>query len=1106
LSAKVARFFPPGAKQRGEAYIARIVIEDVAHFSVQGTSLVAQVHGAEAYKVHIFADIKGSADEWGLLYAGCTCPAFKHSPCKHLWATLRACEQGNVELLPTDIERVTLSGYNPQNGPPPFILDAVNEGSEEELALRQKQRIERRWNAFFDALSATAHTNHLYEHSAQRIGWDQLRFRLSVEEHNEKHLLRIKLYHRLRKRAGEWGNWKEASIREQDLMDAEPLLQDLLKRLFSTIYDAAQTTDNGEASAVHSVLLHPLGAASLLEALCQSGRLYLDSGSSSLDTEERLVWANEDARTATVVVEATKDAAGAEALRVYFDLRSGDDTFRLSSDTTLLPGKLVLRQHVLHLTRVDLLAYHAVIRELSRSEPIPAEYGDKLISMLLTLFQGLAIDVPPSLKWEVLAPDFRKRLLLKGSRLPHVSGGALEADARLTYEDIDFRLNDAPQDRVVDEAKHRVLRCAPEQYRRAWAELENAGVVRRQRASEGLSYLPQKQLAHAVIDLNARGWQVEMRGKPLLFAQQLDVRVRSGVDWFDLEGTTRVEEQDIPLPQLLRAVNEGGFIELSDGSAVLLPESWFERLRSLEAVSALGKEVDGAYRFTENQSTLLGAFLEELPEVDFDTKFLSVLERLRHFEGLQPLDAPQGFNGQLRIYQKEGLGWLEFLERFDLGGCLADDMGLGKTVQILAHILARQASRAEHDPSTSLVVVPRSLAPNWLAEAQRFVPALNIGDASGADRSRVLDEIHTYDIVVMTYGVVRRDIARLKEMRFDYAILDEAQAIKTYGSQTAKACRALRAKHRLCLSGTPVENHLGELGSLFEFLNPGMVSVRRLRALSSQTTAKDEQTLRRVSQALRPFILRRTKEQVLQELPPKTEQTLFCELSDEERKHYDELVRYYRQSLLQRVDREGMAHSQMHILEALLRLRQSCCHLGLIDEAYNDIPSSKFETFLLELEQVLEAGHKALVFSQFTSVFDLLRPTLDQQGMRYAYLDGKTRKRQEQIDLFQEDPSCKVFLISLKAGGLGLNLTAADYVFVLDPWWNFAAEAQAVDRAHRIGQTRPVFVYRLIAKNTIEEKVLALQASKKKVADAILGADKSLISKLSRDDLAMLLE
>jgi SNF2 family DNA or RNA helicase len=480
-------------------------------------------------------------------------------------------------------------------------------------------------------------------------------------------------------------------------------------------------------------------------------------------------------------------------------------------------------------------------------------------------------------------------------------------------------------------------------------------------------------------------------------------------------------------------------------------------------------------------------------------------DELRSFQGVDAAEQPAGFNGTLRHYQCEGLGWLHFLRRFSFGGCLADDMGVGKTAQVLALLETQRELRAAGEAvEPSLAVVPKSLIFNWMQEAARFTPQLRVLDYTGMARNE--NDFANYDLVLTTYGTLRREIMRLKDFTFDYLVLDEAQAVKNANTEGSKAVRLLHGRHRLALSGTPVENHLGELWTLFEFLNPGMLGTASVfKRAGSAGRTPDEATRRLLSGGLRPFILRRTKQQVAPELPPKSEQTVYCEMEPPQQKLYNELRRHYREALLKRIETSGMAKSKIQVLEALLRLRQAACHPGLLDAKRLGDPSAKLDLLLYKLRETLEERHKALVFSQFTSLLSIVRSRLDADGIVYEYLDGATNNRQEHVERFQNDPECRLFLISLKAGGLGLNLTAAEYVFLLDPWWNPAVEAQAVDRAHRIGQTQHVFAYRLITRDTVEEKVLELQKTKRDLAAAIISEDNSVIRDLRREDLELLL-
>jgi SNF2 family DNA or RNA helicase len=610
--------------------------------------------------------------------------------------------------------------------------------------------------------------------------------------------------------------------------------------------------------------------------------------------------------------------------------------------------------------------------------------------------------------------------------------------------------------------------------------------------------LAMKPMPRVVRHLLHSGWHVEAEGKACRQAGPVRVDVSSGIDWFELRAEVDYGDATLGLPQLLEASRRGDtMVPLGDGSFGLLPEDWLRRFAPL---AGLGTRAAGYLRFRRNQAGLLDSFLAAQPDVEVDELFERARQGLRAFQGVRAARQPEGFVGQLRDYQREGCGWMEFLREFGFGGCLADDMGVGKTAQVLAVL----ESRRTEGKGPSLVVAPKSLMFNWRAEAARFTPRLRVLEHTGLGRD--VELIGQHDLILSTYGTLVRDAPQLADITFDYVVLDEAQAIKNASTVSAKAARLLRGEHRLALSGTPIENHLGELWSLFEFLNPGMLGEAKVLKLAGGL-ARDpgEEARQLLQQALRPFILRRTKQQVARELPAKTEQTIFCDLEATERHLYDELRQHYRESLLRRVQKQGLGRSKMHLLEALLRLRQAACHPGLLDARRVGDPSAKLDLLLQQLADLREEGHQALVFSQFTSLLAIVRSRLDNLGVKYEYLDGATRNRQAHVEAFQDDKGCSVFLISLKAGGVGLNLTAAEYVFFLDPWWNPATETQAMDRAHRIGQTRPVFAYRLIARDTVEEKVLDLQKTKRGLADAILGEDNSVIRDLKREDLELLL-
>jgi superfamily II DNA or RNA helicase len=746
------------------------------------------------------------------------------------------------------------------------------------------------------------------------------------------------------------------------------------------------------------------------------------------------------------------------------------------------------------------------ISHLRNAGSIEAAEGDQdeLLAALLCSPGLPVLEVPEELRYEEVMLPPRPGLRIRAADPVLRGTGKLRAELSFDYEGRAIPANEITQG-FYDAAARRFVR------RDSAAEKAAAGLL----GGLGLRFhawtyrdpkpgweLAPGKLPRIVRELVQAGWHIEAEGKIFRRPGAFHIEVSTGVDWFELHGGVDYGDTAAKLPDLLEALRRGeNMVRLGDGTYGVVPEEWLRRIGLLAGV---GAPEDGHLRFRRSQAGLLDALLAAQPEGRCDEAFARVREELRLFQGVEPAGQPAGFVGSLRDYQRDGLGWMEFLRRFSFGGCLADDMGVGKTAQVLALLETRRELRAAGEPlSPSLVVVPRSLVFNWKQEAARFTPQLRVLDYTGLERNQ--NEFAACDVVLTTYGTLRRDAIRLKDVEFDYVVLDEAQAVKNAGTESAKAVRLLRGGHRLALSGTPVENHLGELWALFEFLNPGMLGAASVFKLATGAArSPDEDTRRLLAHALRPFILRRTKEQVARELPPKTEQTVYCEMEPAQRKLYNDLRQHYRSALLKRIETEGLAKSKIQVLEALLRLRQAACHPGLLDPKRRGEGSAKLDVLLEQLREVISEGHKALVFSQFTSLLGMVRDRLD-HGIVYEYLDGSTRDRQACVERFQNDADCRLFLVSLKAGGLGLNLTAAEYVFLLDPWWNPAVEAQAVDRAHRIGQTRQVFAYRLIARDTVEEKVLELQKTKRDLAAAIISADNSLIRNLGREDLELLL-
>lgn len=567
-----------------------------------------------------------------------------------------------------------------------------------------------------------------------------------------------------------------------------------------------------------------------------------------------------------------------------------------------------------------------------------------------------------------------------------------------------------------------------------------------------------------------------------------DVRfsIRREHDWFSVEAQLVLSSgEELQLATLIERSRQqqGRFIELDDGSYVALTQDLERRIRAMEA--AVSKEKDGRLLFTPLASSVLFA---DADFAEVDEFWLETQARMEQTRTLEPT-LPAGFEGELRAYQRDGFDWLIRSAAWGVGVCLADDMGLGKTVQILAALLSRS------DQGPSLVIAPTSVCANWKEESERFTPELEVTLYNESDRERVLDHLGPGRLVVCSYGLLCRDIDKLKSIEWNTVVLDESQAIKNTQTQRYKAAIALQAQFRVAATGTPVENHLGELWALFRFLNPGLLGSHRT---FQARYARDDKALESLRLLLSPFLLRRLKKDVLQQLPPKTEVTLSVELSRQERLFYESL----RVRAVEKIEEERVG--LIGILAELMRLRRACCHPTLAG-GEKSLGSSKLDSFFELLEGLLEGGHRALVFSQFVDHLAIVEDELKKRGVSYQYLDGSTppKKRADAVRAFQEGEG-DLFLISLKAGGTGLNLTAANYVIHLDPWWNPATEDQASDRAHRIGQEQAVTVYRLIGKDTIEEKILNLHKEKREMVDSLLeGSDRA--GKLSADELMSLL-
>ncbi len=1153
IAEKVARNFSDAVRSRGQSYFVK---GRVTLLAARAGEVVARVRGTVKYRVRL--RLRGSK-----LLTSCSCPYFspQGEPCKHLWATLLLAEsRGLLQSAPMfPVQMLADSPRRPStsSGPPgevgtdlpPYPLgdDELGPRSIPPSAPRPRAQGKERGPRGAPSGGSTPWGRHTPPRSPRAPGPEPgVRpkskglthpphgptagpTRAKAVNRNTKRLLIyildvaatatqsqvvVELARRQRKTTGEWGPLRPWYYAPQ----AAHVKYEPEDRLILALLDESHggggygTAANGTAPARTAAPMSDRSIrgtrrfilrkdqAALVERLARTGRLRLRRTDGE-DEPPTIRWDDGQPWRFSLDIRAE---VGGKRWSWRGALRRGDQRMDLSEPLVLLPGLLVLG--VGRAARFDDLGIMPWILRLRFEKEITfvEPQQDLMLGRVLAETRVPPLELVESLALEEIVARPRPCLTL---RTPRQNWG-LGSDKLIGELEFDYDGAVIPAGRTTPLAVSTelglVIRRDPRTESSADVKLFELGFreAKDPRLDPGTLELPAKRMAPVAKDLVAAGWRIEAEGKLIRPAGEFKLALSTGIDWFELGGGVDYGDQRVNLPELLAAARRGeSMIELGDGSMGMLPEEWLKKYGML---ADLGASENGCLRFGVSQASMLDALLANQPEIQVDAAFEKIRQNLQEFDGIVEMDSPPGFHGELRPYQREGLGWLDYLHRFGFGGILADDMGLGKTIQVLALLQRRRAHRQAKGPS--LAVVPRSLVFNWMQEAAKFTPRLRVLDYTGPGRHPLRETFSDHDLIITTYGTVRTDIAELTNFEFDYAILDEAQAIKNSESQSAKAARLLRSRHKLAMSGTPIENHLGELWSILEFLNPGMLGADTVFKRFTGGGSNLEQTDRvLLAKALRPFILRRTKQQVVKDLPDKTEQTLYCDMEADQKRCYDELRAHYRDALL-RKDSAELNRSKIEVLEALLRLRQAACHPGLISEELAHEPSAKLDMLIPSLAEIVEEGHKVLVFSQFTSFLAIVKERLDQAGIVHEYLDGRTRNRAARVERFQTDPDCPVFLISLKAGGLGLNLTAAEYVYLLDPWWNPAVEAQAIDRSHRIGQTRNVFAYRLICRNTVEEKILELQQKKRDLADAILSADdKSVIQNLSREDLEFLL-
>ena len=597
---------------------------------------------------------------------------------------------------------------------------------------------------------------------------------------------------------------------------------------------------------------------------------------------------------------------------------------------------------------------------------------------------------------------------------------------------------------------------------------------------------------------------VNNKGKKYFIGHaHISVEVKENIDWFDVHAVINFGAYKIPFLKIRRQLLQGkAEFELPNGEIAVIPSSWFVNYSEMFAFMEEKEQEDGHSLVLQKHHIALAQELQQnnLLQLTLSRK----LEQLRDFDRIEDYPLPITFKGTLRPYQQAGYNWMRFLNEYRFGGCLADDMGLGKTVQTLALL----AYEKENNPdATSLLVMPTSLIYNWELEARKFAPRLRILTYTGTQRIKNSKRFAKYDLVITSYGITRMDVDILKEFYFNYIILDESQAIKNPGSIISKAVNELNSRQRLILTGTPVENGTMDLWSQMNFINKGLLGTQHMfkkQFLEPIEKKNDMEKAKKLHALIKPFIMRRLKSQVATDLPEKVIHVKYSTMTADQEAAYEKVKSYYREKIISELGMPGAKNQQFMLLRGLTQLRQIANHPRMADASYHG-DSGKLEDVIHMVQETASEGHKVLVFSQFVRHLAIVQEFLDKEKIKYAYLDGTTKDRQAQVKAFQENDEVKVFLISLKAGGVGLNLTKAEYVFLLDPWWNPAVEAQAIDRAHRIGQENKVIIYKFITRETVEEKIMALQERKLALAGELISTEESFMKSLSKEDIEALL-
>jgi non-specific serine/threonine protein kinase len=746
---------------------------------------------------------------------------------------------------------------------------------------------------------------------------------------------------------------------------------------------------------------------------------------------------------------------------------------------------------------------------LQQAIQIPTEEIKEFINSFIS-------KILPALDWKSLEEHLELEVLPLNNTKIYLSerGGQLHIDVKFMYTNFEFPAHPITEKSIASRKKHLFI-----VQRDSIRESE----IRKKLHEYGLLYIqhrwqvdPQYQILEwirlLIPELEKEKFEVigTQNLKRYLFRKgtpKLKISVRSINNDFRLQFGVLIDKEKIEIKSFksLLELNKN-YIKLPDGSNVYFGEEFIRKL--INFLTIIGHDSSSGY---ENFKTPAFPLVEELTrfadKLTTDEQYDNWRLKYQNLSHIKPVQLTNGFQGSLRDYQKTGLDWLYFLHQYHFGGILADDMGLGKTIQVIA--LLHKLKMDREISTTVLIIVPLTVLSNWESEIKRFSPKLRVLQYQGskADRDKLAKDFARYDVVLVSYGIILQDIQVLSSLTWEYVILDESQKIKNPQTKTYHAIEKLKSKNRLCLTGTPVENSISDLWAQFNFLNTGMLGTqKKFETRFSAANDNGEMQLQLLRKIIHPFVMRRRKEEVLSELPERTEITQYIEMTDHQMEIYRKYLDMYRDQIFDQIRINGIPKTRLKILEALTYLRQIACHPNIIDEKSHLMDSGKMILLEEMLEEIIEEGHKVLVFSQFVRFLRLARKLLDKKDWSYEYMDGTIRNRAPRISNFQNNPEIKIFLISLKTGGLGLNLTAADYVIHLDPWWNPAVEKQASDRAHRIGQKNRVFIYKYIIKSSVEEKIIQLQKHKSELSENLITSDNTLIRRMTLDDLKLIFQ